>query len=259
MVEVTAEVVPDRQSVPLGIAQTAGAPRRGGHVETEPRLGGDRHLAKHQPAVMTIDKLGPHPAIALGKTQVVELQGRHNFAGVSKEQAPPQPGHLKQQVSQDVAADISIAKQLPQHRQHRPIEPQHPQKFPERGGTVALQQWQQQGRGTKTRLAGAAHIRIAMESSEGQLVVLHGVDLATQQIGGEVEAARHRQARILQPVSHLLRQQQAVGACVDHHMAGPQPGPGPFRRARSQLHSVEVALGFDLGDAGAKAHVDDTI
>ena len=62
-----------------------------------------------------------------------------------------------------------------------------------------------------------------MDGRKGQFVVLHGVHLAAQQVGGEVETAGHRQAGILQAIAQLLGHQEAVGAGADHHMAGPDP------------------------------------
>ena len=80
-----------------------------------------------------------------------------------------------------------------------------------------------------------------MDGGEGQLVVLHGVDLAVEQVRGEVKAPRHRQAGILQAIAQPLGQQQAVGAGGHHHVAGPQHGQLPVPAGPGgQLHEEAI-------------------
>ena len=85
-----------------------------------------------------------------------------------------------------------------------------------------------------------------MDGGEGELVVLHGVDLAVEQVGGEVKTARHRQAGILQAIAKALGQQQAVGTGGHHHMAGPQFAAG-LRAAgpRSQPNPETIPFRLD--------------
>ena len=96
-----------------------------------------------------------------------------------------------------------------------------------------------------------------MDGGEGKLVVLHGVDLAVEQVGGEVKAARHRQAGILQAVAEALGQQQAMGACGHHHMAGPKLFMGTgAARSRSQPHPETIAFRLDRLHHGAEPQIE---
>ena len=92
-----------------------------------------------------------------------------------------------------------------------------------------------------------------MDGGEGQFVVLDRVDLALEQVRGEVKAARHRQAGVLEPKAHLLGHQQAVGTRIHHHMAGKELAAGSARR-RSHHHLVTIAVRGNGGDLGA--HLD---
>ena len=92
-----------------------------------------------------------------------------------------------------------------------------------------------------------------MDGGEGQFVVLDRIDLPLEQIRGEVKAARHRQAGVLEPKSHLLGHQQAVGACIHHHMAGKELAAGSASRG-GHHHLVTVPVRGDGADLGA--HLD---
>ena len=260
-IEATAQTGGDGLQIPLAVPQAAGAPRRRGDVEDQARYRRDTHLAEHQPLLLLVDQLGPHPAVALGEAQILELEAGHDLASILQEQPPPQPGNLEQQIAQDVAADVGHPEQLPEHRQHGAIEAQHLQELPEGGGHVALQPRQQQGGGTEAGLARGPDVRIAVQGGEGQPVVLHRVHLAPQQIRGEVEAAGHRQTRILQTEAHRLSHQQAVGPGIHHHLARPQPlerflsGPVRARARGTQLHHETVAVGQDPPHRGAQAQI----
>ena len=184
----------DRLNIGGAVAQAAGSPRRRGDVEHQSRQGLDAGLAQHQPALAFVDQLGPDPAVALGKAEIVQAHVGHDLAGIGQEQPAPEPRHLEEQVLDDVIADVSHLEELPEHGQHGPIEAKNLQKLPEGGGFVALEQRQQQGGRAEAGLAGGAHIRVAMDGRKRQFVVLHRVDLALEQVGGEVKTARHRQA-----------------------------------------------------------------
>ena len=78
-----------------------------------------------------------------------------------------------------------------------------------------------------------------MDGGKGQLVVLHGVHLAVEQLRGEVEAARHRQTGVLEAIAHGLGQQQAVGPGAHHHIAGGDLFP-------PRPHQETLPLGLNL-------------
>ena len=236
----------DRLHIPQGVAQAAGAPRRRRDIEAQAGHRLDPDLAEQQALGAAIDQLGSDTAVAPSEAEILQLQGGNDLAGIGEEEPAAQPGNLEQEIAEDVVADIGHAEELPQHGQNGPIQPQHPQELPEGSGPIALQQRQQQGRGAEAGLARGTHIGIAMDGGEGEFVVLHGVDLAVEQVGGEVEAARHRQAGILQAITKALGQQQAVGTSGHHHMAGPQ-FTGGHRTAgpRSQPNPETIPFRLD--------------
>ena len=84
-IEMAAQPGRDRLHIPQGVAQAAGAPRRGGHIEGQARHGGNTRLPQHQAFLALVNQLGPHAPEAFGEPQVLQPQAGHNFAGIGQE------------------------------------------------------------------------------------------------------------------------------------------------------------------------------
>jgi hypothetical protein len=133
-------VVRNGPGITHGVSQTAGAPRGGGDIEDQTGTRGNAHLTQEQLTPLFINQLGTHPAIARGKTQVIQLQVGHNLAHIRQEQTPPQTWHLIEKIAQDVGPDVWISEELAQHSQDIAIEAEHLQELHKGGWSVALQQ-----------------------------------------------------------------------------------------------------------------------